>query len=91
MATPVRMRLRDKERLDRLQGEIMARQGRYVPQQEILSWLLDLGEAEDRHQAEEAVRPMSAREISGLKRLIVRTGIPTGEKEIDTDVATAVR
>jgi hypothetical protein len=91
MTTSVKMLERDKERLDRLQGEIMARQGRRVPQQTILSWLLDLGEAEKHRLAEDAFQPMSRREIAGLKRLAVRTGIPTREEEIDALVAGEVR
>ena len=91
MTTSVKMLERDKQRLDRLQGEIMARQGRRVPQQKILAWLLDLGEAEKDRLAEDALRPMRRREIADLKRLAVRTGISTREEEIDEAVAGAVR
>jgi hypothetical protein len=91
MTTSVKMLERDKQRLDRLQGEIMARQGRRVPQQKILAWLLDLGEAEKDRLAEDALRPMRRREIADLKRLAVRTGISTREEEIDEVVAGAVR
>lgn len=82
---------RDKQRLDRLQGEIMTREGRRVPQQTILSWLLDLGEAEERRSGRVAARPMSPREIAGLKRLTVRTGVATREEEIDATVSRAAR
>lgn len=91
MATSVKMLERDKQRLDRLQGEIMARQGRRVAQQAILSWLLDLGEAEGHRQSQELARPMSTREIAALKRLTVRTGVTTHEENIDATVARAVR
>lgn len=91
MATSVKMLERDKQRLDRLQGELMARQGRRVPQQEILSWLLDLGEAEKDRLARDAARPMNRREIAGLKALIVRTGIRTREEEIDQVLAREAR
>jgi hypothetical protein len=90
MTTSVKMLERDKQRLDRLQGEIMARQGRRVPQQKILAWLLDLGEAEKSRLAEDASRPMRGREISDLKRLAVRTGISTREEEIDEAGAGSV-
>lgn len=82
---------RDKQRLDRLQGEIMTREGRRVPQQTILSWLLDLGEAEGRRSGRVAARPMSPREIADLKRLTVRTGVATREEEIDATVSRAAR
>lgn len=91
MSTSVKMLERDKQRLDRLQGEIMARQGRRVPQQRILAWLLDLGEAEKDRLGEAASRPMRRREIADLKRLAVSTGISTREEEIDDAVAGAVR
>lgn len=91
MATSVKLLERDKHRLDRLQGEIMAREGRRVAQQAILSWLLDLGEAEDRRRARLSARPMSPRAIAELKRLSVHTGIPTREEEIDAAVARAAR
>lgn len=91
MATSVKMLERDKQRLDRLQGEIMVREGRRVAQQAILSWLLDLGEAEGHRQSQHLARPMSAREIAALKRLAVRTGVTTREEDIDATVARAAR
>lgn len=91
MATSVKLRERDKQRLDRLQGKIMARESRHVPQQTILSWLLDLGEAEERRRGQNAARPLSPREIASLKRLAVRTGVATREEEIDAAVARAIR
>lgn len=69
----------------------MARQGRRVAQQEILSWLLDLGEAEKHRLGRGATRPMTPREMAGLKDLIVHTGIRTREEEIDEAVTRAVR
>ncbi len=91
MATSVKMLPRDKERLDRLQGEITVHRGRRLPQQAVLAWLLDLGEAQQRRWSNDADRPMSPREIAGLRRLVVRTGITTREEEIDATIARAVR
>ncbi len=91
MATSVKMLPRDKERLDRLQGEITVRRGRRLPQQAVLAWLLDLGEAQQRRWSNDSDRPMSPREIAGLRRLAVRTGITTREEEIDVTIARAVR
>ena len=91
MATSVKMLNRDKERLDRLQGEIVVHQGRRVPQHAILSWLLDLGEAEKNRWTKAAARPMSPRETAGLRRLVVWTGTATREEEIDATVAGAAR
>lgn len=91
MTTSVKMLEQDKQRLDRLQGEIMAREGRRVPQQTILSWLLDLGESQKDRLAARTTRPMRGKEIADLKRLAVRTGIPTREEEIDEAIAGAIR
>ncbi len=89
MATSIKIRERDKRRLDRLQGELTVRHGRKVSQQELLTWLLNLGEREKRRLLMDATRPMSAREIAALKRLCVRTGVKTHESEIDRVVAEA--
>jgi hypothetical protein len=91
VATSVKLLVRDKERLDRLQGEIMARRGRKVTQQTLLSWLLDLGEAEKDRLAEGASGPMSDREVAQLMRLVVRTGIPTQEEDIDDTISREIR
>ncbi len=91
MTTSVKMLPRDKERLDRLQGEITVQEGRRLPQQAILAWLLDLGEDQQRRRARDSDRPMSPREIAGLRRLAVRTGIKTREEEIDATIARAIR
>ena len=91
MTTSVKLLERDKQRPGRLQREIMARQGRRVAQQASLSWLLDLGEAENHRQSLDLARPMSAREIAALNRLTVRTGVTTHEEYIDATVARAVR
>ncbi len=91
MTTSVKLLERDKERLDRRQGEIMARPGRRVPQQKVLAWLLDLGEAEKDRMVEAAVRPMRGKELAELRRMTVRTGIRTQEEEIDETVAEALR
>ena len=91
MATSVKMRERDKQRLDRLQGAMMSREGRRLPQQAILAWLLDLGEAEERRSTVDAARPMSPQEVTSLKKLVVRTGVHTREEEIDTAIARAHR
>lgn len=91
MASSIKMRAADKERLDRLQGEIMARSGRRVPQEEILSRLLDLGEAQRHRLTEDPERQMNPREIAALKRLAVRTGVRTREEEIDRVLSRAIR
>lgn len=91
MATSVKMRERDKQRLDRLQGALMAREGRRVPQQALLAWLVDLGEAEEQRSTGDAARPMSPQEVTNLKKLVVRTGVRTREEEIDTVLARAHR
>lgn len=91
MATSVKMRERDKERLDRLQGEIMARRGHRVAQQDILSWLLDLGEGAKARLGEDGVAIMSPKEMAALLRLPVHTGVRTREEDIDDVVAAEVR
>ncbi len=91
MADSAKILERDKRRLDRLREGFMASRGRRVSQQEILSWLLDLGEAETRRRTGVVARPMSSREIENLKRLVVRTGVRTQEEEIDRPVARAAR
>lgn len=83
MATSVKVRDEDKRRLDRLQGEIMVRRGRKVSQQDIVAWLLRLGEARPDEFADEYDRPMTEKEIAALMRLPVRTGIRTREEDID--------
>jgi hypothetical protein len=87
MATSVKMRERDKRRLDRLQGELTVRRGRKMSQQELLAWLLQLGEAAKHRLSEDAGRPMTDREIAAMERLVVSTGIRTREEEIDRVVA----
>jgi len=88
MATSVKMRKHDKRRLDRLQGELTLRRGKKMSQQELLAWLVRLGEAEKDALLKDAERPMTDREISAMKRLTVSTGIRTREEEIDRVVAT---
>ncbi|MBM4250128.1 MAG: hypothetical protein FJ149_12045 [Euryarchaeota archaeon] len=83
MATSIKIRERDKRRLDRLQGELTVRHGRKVSQQELLSLLLNLADKEKRRLLADATRPMSKREIASLKRLCVDTGVETREEEID--------
>lgn len=87
MATPVKMRERDKRRLDRLQGDLTKQRGRKVPQQDLLAWLLGLGEAQKEGFAADALAPMTAREFAALRRLRVRTGVKSREEEIDAVVA----
>ncbi len=91
MATSVKVRERDKERIDRLQSELARRRGRRVSQQELFTWLLNLGEAEKDRLLEDATRPMTDREIAALETLCVDTGVRTHEKEIDDVVAGAAR
>jgi predicted transcriptional regulator len=87
MATSVKIRERDKRRLDRLQGELTKRRGRKVPQQDLIAWLLSLGENRKEGFADDAVAPMTAREVAALRRLSVRTGVKSREEEIDAVVA----
>ncbi|MGA7860567.1 MAG: hypothetical protein WCB19_01765 [Thermoplasmata archaeon] len=87
MATSVKLAEHDKQRLDRLQGELTTRQGRKVAQQDLLSWLLDLGEAEKARYSRDALRPMTSREIAALRHLAVKTGSRTDEEDIDATVA----
>jgi hypothetical protein len=91
MASSLKIRDRDKRRLDRLQGEAMARRGRKVSQQELVAQLLDLGESMRERLFEDASRPMTAREIAAMHRLIVDTGVRTREEEIDEVIASEAR
>ncbi|HKZ48789.1 MAG TPA: hypothetical protein VJ397_08405 [Thermoplasmata archaeon] len=91
MATSVKMRDRDKRRLDRLQGELTLRRGRKLSRQELLSWLVSLGESEMERLLKDATRPMTEREIASMERLIVDTGVRTRETEIDRAVAEGTR
>jgi hypothetical protein len=83
MATTVKMRPQDKQRLDRLQAMLTAHTGRKISQEELLSRLLGLGERERDALVDEIDRPMSRKEIESLLRLPVRTGVRTHEKDID--------
>lgn len=87
MATSVKMTEEDKHRLDRLQGEIIVHTGRRVSQQELLSRLLSLGEAEKDRLLEEGARPMSAHEIDLMSHLCVDTHKRTCEEDIDRALA----
>ena len=80
MASSVKMKERDKRRLDRLQRELTLRRRRKMSQQGILGWLLSLGEAEKARFAEDAERPMTDREIASMERLAVRTRTRTREE-----------
>ena len=91
MATSVKMKERDKRRLDRLQGELTLRRKRKMSQQEILAWLLSLGEAEKTRLTEDAEQPMTDREIAAMERLTVSTKTRTREEEIDRVVAEESR
>jgi len=91
MATSVKMRDEDKRRLDRLQGELQAMRGRRVSQQDLLAWLLTMGEREKAALGEDAARPLTARERRTLMSLPVKTGIPSGEETIDEDLARDAR
>jgi hypothetical protein len=91
MAASVKMAERDKHRHDRLPGEIMARQGRRASPQNLLSWLLDLGEVEKARFSQDVFRPMTGRENSAVLHLSVSTGTRTREEEIDRVIAKAAR
>ena len=87
MATSVKMREEDKRRLDRLQGSLTLRSGRKVSQEELLSWLLNMGERNQDQLFADGPAPMTEKEIAAMARLAVRTGIRTREEEIDEAVA----
>lgn len=91
MATSVKMTEEDKHRLDRLQGELMVHTGRRVSQQELLSRLLNLGEAERERLLEEGTIPMSAHEIDLMSHLCVDSHKRTREEDIDRAVAGEMR
>lgn len=82
MATSVKMRDADKERLDRLQAVILAETGEKLTQQELLSRLLNLAEGRWPmlvHRPTEA----TAEQIEELLALPMDTGQETTEEEID--------
>ncbi|MBI4392452.1 MAG: hypothetical protein HY556_01455 [Euryarchaeota archaeon] len=85
MATSVKMRRADKERLDRLQAEIVARSGKRLSQQELLALLVALGER-DREALTGELRPPGGRELAALMALPVSTGKRTTEETIDRDL-----
>jgi len=91
MATSLKIRDQDKKRLDRLQGELMARRGRRLSQQELVSWLLNLGESHKERLLDDAERPLTKRELAALDRLCVKTGVRTREEEIDRAIAAEAR
>ncbi len=91
MTRSVRIRVEDKERLDRLQRDLQAIRGRRISQQELLSWLVALAEGEKHRLGDDPDRRMTEQEISVLMRLPVRTGIRTREEDIDDDLARAAR
>ncbi|MDE1821689.1 MAG: hypothetical protein KGJ23_14505 [Euryarchaeota archaeon] len=91
MTTSVKMLEADKHRLDRLQGELMAKYGERIPQQLLLSWVMDLAEAERDRLGPDAFRPMTQRELERLHRLCVRTGKRSREEDIDRDIAKTFR
>ena len=91
MATSVKMRDVDKRRLDRLQGALTLRSGRKVSQEELLSWLLNMGERNQEQLYADGPKPMTEKEITAMSRLSVRTGIRTREEEIDAAVAEGSR
>ena len=91
MATSIKVRERDKERLDRLQSELAHRHGRRISQQELVSWLLNIGEAEKERLLEDATKAMTERQIASLERLCVDTRVRSREEEIDDVLAGAAR
>jgi len=91
MATSVKMRDEDKQRLDRLQGELQALRGYRVPLQELMARIVTLAEGHKELLFEDAARPMTEKEIAAMRRLCVRTGIPTREEDIDDIIAEEAR
>jgi hypothetical protein len=91
VATSVKMREEDKRRLDRLQGELQAMRGRRVSQQDLLSWLLTMGEGQKQSLGEDAAKPLSARERNVLMSLPMKSGKRSREEDIDGDLMREVR
>jgi hypothetical protein len=69
----------------------MVHTGRRVSQQELLSRLLNLGEAEKERLLGEGTRPMSAHEIDLMSHLCVATHKRTREEDIDRTLASEMR
>ena len=85
------MRDEDKRRLDRLQGELQAMRGRRVSQQDLLSWLLTMGERQKQQLGDDALRPLTPSERRVLMSLPMRSGKRFREEDIDDDLNREVR
>lgn len=82
MATSIKVREADKDRLDRLQAEITSRLGSKISQQDLLADLIDLAE---RRIDELAPKPVEARK-NALRRLFALptdAGIASSEADVD--------
>ena len=87
----VRIRPEDKRRLDRLRTQLQRISHQPHAEEDVLSWLVTLGERSKQEFASDATRPLSARETRALMSLPVRTGIRTREEDIDEDIARDAR
>lgn len=91
MSTSIKIREEDKRRLDRLQGEFVARRGQRLSQQALVTKLLDLGEEQKERLLADAARPATAKELRRLFALPVDTGVPSREEDIDRDIVGEIR
>ncbi|HEX9817067.1 MAG TPA: hypothetical protein VGB18_08810 [Candidatus Thermoplasmatota archaeon] len=82
MPTSVKMRDADKDRLDRLQAQLVSRLGRRISQEVLLARLVALGEEQlDRLSATET--RTTKEQIGRLLQLPVHTGLRTREEDLD--------
>ena len=75
----------DKARLDRLQAEIVARTGRRLSQQDLLSRLVDLGR-EQLDRVADIAAPPDPRALDRLMRLPVKSGKHTRADKVDAEI-----
>lgn len=91
MAKPIRIRPEDKRRLDRLRAQLQQISRHRYPEEDILSWLVTLGERNKQDFSTDATRPMSPVEMRRLMSLPVSTRVRTREEDIDEDIAGDAR
>jgi predicted transcriptional regulator len=82
VASTIRIRDADKDRLDRLQAEVTARTGRKISQQELLERLIMMGERQ-KEALMAADEGATEAQLERLLALPLRTGVPTREEDID--------
>jgi hypothetical protein len=86
MPTAVQVDEDAKSRLEELQAEIRLRTGKHVPQQELLTQLID--DAYESHDAvidmfRESTVPLSAEQKKAMRQGRFSSGVETGEEDID--------